>query len=344
MGCLAVSDSDSLRASAEEMPALDGSANSEKARPTLQVREDRLSRFAYRIMERLQGSRARLLKTIVPSALQGIVHRSGAAEAHLFRIRTNADGYRTGSLRYSSSSRRFDALEQFPVQLFSERLLECLLEDHSAIVKADNPHLGGPLIEGIMKQTQCEAYLLCPLIVKDQLKGILGVATQDTDVFETGIRQLLKFNGMSLFWVIRNTRREARQRRRFREWKHLADQACEMAFTIDESRVIKRALSPGRATSIEHLEGRFLTELVDPPFHTELILAVSRGINKAAVRTANFRMTTGQEESRWYAARIDPSHQAPNSVTLFITYNDEDQSRQEELRALQAQLRKTERL
>jgi hypothetical protein len=195
-----------------------------------------------------------------------------------------------------------------------------------------------------MKQTQCEAYLLCPLIVKDQLKGILGVATQDTDVFETGIRQLLKFNGMSLFWVIRNTRREARQRRRFREWKHLADQACEMAFTIDESRVIKRALSPGRATSIEHLEGRFLTELVDPPFHTELILAVSRGINKAAVRTANFRMTTGQEESRWYAARIDPSHQAPNSVTLYLTDNDEDQSRQEELRALQAQLRKTERL
>ena len=296
-------------------------------------------------MSRLQGGRLRLLKTEVPNALQGIARRSNARQAHLYRIRTTADGYQTGSLLYSSADQDFSALERFPLQLFSKALRNCLLADHSAIVTVGSSHPGGRLIDGILEQTNCRAYLLCPLLVKKQLRGLLGVAARDKSVFENNeVCRLLKFNGMSLFWTIRNTRREARQRRRFGEWKQIADQACDLAFTIDDSRIIKRAIAPGRSTSLTRLEGRFLTELVDPPFHGELMAAIGRSVEKSAVRTANFRMTTGEETSRWYAARIEPATHGSQTITLYLTDNHADQSRQEEIRALQTQLRKTERL
>lgn len=313
-------------------------------KPVSASREDRLGRYAYRIMSRLQGSRLRLLKTLVPNALQGIVVRAGAAEAHLFQIRTSADGYRTGSLRYSSSPRRFQALERFPFQLMSERLRSCLLGDQAAIVNMDSPHLGGPLIEGILQQTSCSAYLLCPLVVRKELRGILGVAAEDISVFSPAIRRLLKFNGMSLFWAIRNTRREARHRSRFREWKRIADQACDLALTIDAEQSIQRAVAPGSTESLTRLEGRSIKELVEPPFHAELLNAIDRAVRKEAVRTCNFRMSTGDSESRWYAARIEPTQPSPQLVMLYLTDNHEDQSRQEQVRALENQLRRTERL
>lgn len=306
--------------------------------------EDRLGRYAYRIMSRLQGSRLRLLKTVVPNALRGIATRAGATEAHLFQIHTTVDGYRTGSLRYSSSTRRLQALERFPIQLMSEQLRSCLLEDQSVIVKTENPRLGGPLIEGILQQTHCNAYLLCPLIVQKQLKGILGVAAKDVQALSPSVRRLIKFNGMSLFWAIRNTRREARHRRRFREWKQIADQACDLAFTIDCDRVIQRAIKPGQVQSLQRLEGRSIKELVEPPFHAELLTAIERAVRKAAVRTCNFRMNTGEGESRWYAARIEPLQIAPQHIMLYLTDNHEDQSRQEQVRALEKQLRRSERL
>ncbi len=326
--------------SADRLPAPQHS----EAEAGVRYREDQLIRFAYRIMERLQGSRAQPLKTIVPDALKDLVKRAGASEAHLFRVRTTTDGYRTAALKYSSSSRQIEALSRFPFQLLSTRLQTCLLDDQSAIIDQDRSHSGGPLVEAILKQTNCRVYLLCPLIVKGKLKGILGVTTDEPQGFDRNIRRLLKFSGMSLFLAVRNARREARQRRRFREWKQIADQACDLAFTIDESRIIQRAVAPGRSTSLSNLEGRSLKELVDPPFHSELMQAIDRSIHQAAVRTAGFRMTTGSDESRWYAARIEPSPQEPQRITLYLTDNHADQLRQEQLRALQTQLRKTERL
>ncbi len=337
-----MSDSSTSRLSSSNLPAPDGSGQPDQIR--IATPEDRLCRYAYRIMSRLQGSRLRLLKTVVPNALHGIATRAGAKEAHLFQIRTSVDGYRTGSLRYSSSPRRFEALERFPVQLMSERLRNCLLQDQSAIVRMDSPALGGPLIEALLEQTECSAYLLCPLVVRKQLRGILGVAAGDASVFDPPIRRLIKFNGMSLFWAIRNTRREARHRRRVREWKQIADQACDLAFTIDSKRLICRAVMPGSTRSLKQLEGRSIRELVEPPFHAELFTAIDRAIEQAAVRTSNFRMNTGQEESRWYAARIEPAQIEPRAVMLYLTDNHEDQSRQEQVRALRNQLRKTERL
>ena len=296
-------------------------------------------------MARLQGGRLRLLKTEVPNALHGITQRSDAQQAHLYRIKTNADGYQTGALLYTSADQRLTALERFPFQLFSEALRNYLLADHSTIVTRASTHPGGQLVDGILEQTNCRAYLLCPILVKNKLRGLLGIAARDSSVFENKeVCRLLKFNGMSLFWSIRNTRREARHRRRFSKWKQIADQACDLAFTIDESRIIKRAIAPGRSTSLTRLEGRYLTELVDPPFHAELAAAIGRSIEKSAVRTANFRMTTGEEASRWYAARIEPAALESKTITLYLTDNHADQSRQEEVRALQTQLRKTERL
>lgn len=295
-------------------------------------------------MGRLQGSRLRLLKTVVPNALLGMATRAGAVQAHLFRIRTTPDGYSTGSLIYSSSTKKFPALQSFPFQVLSEPLRTSLLADQSAIVKADRPHSGGALIEDILKKTECQAYLLCPLVVKKRLRGVLGVAARDPEVFSDEIRRLLKFNGLALFWAIRNVRHEARHRRRVREWKQIADQACDLALTLDDTGTIRRAAAPVQTKSLNRLEGRSITELVDPPFHAELALAMERSMQKSAVRTSNFRMNTGEDESRWYAARIEPGQPDSHSITLYLTDNHADQSRQEEVRALQIQLRKTERL
>jgi len=304
---------------------------------------ERLGRYVQRMMGRLQKARTRTLRSVVPAALSGLSERANAVEAHLFTVRTQSDGYSTGSLRYSSSGGKYSDLRRFPLQFLTTEVQERLQANQAVIITLPSSQVGGPLIEKIFSKTGCGVYYLCPLQFGGRLKGMLGVAAEDRDVFDSGICRLLRQGGVILYWGLQMIRRESKQRRRFREWKSIAAKACDLTLTLNESRMIVHAEAPGRTTSMRHLTGHPVTELVDYPFHTELARAIDRSQRDNVVHVISFRLSTGTAESRWYTARIDPDQTNAGGVILYLTDNHEDQSRQEEIRRLQTRVRETER-
>lgn len=229
------------------------------------------------------------------------------------------------------------------MQFLTPEVQERLQANQAVIVTANSPHLGGPLIEEILTSSGCGAYYLCPILLKGRLKGMLGVAADNRDVFESQICRLLRQGGVILYWGLQMIRRELKQRRRFREWTSIAAKACDLTLTLDDSRIITHAEAPGRLTSMRQLTGHPITELVDSPFHLELARTIDRSLRSNVVHMMSFRLSTGQAESRWFTARIDPIQPNTGGVTLYLTDNHEDQSRQEEIRRLQNQVRETER-
>ncbi len=294
-------------------------------------------------MGRLQQAKARTLGSVVPKALKGLAQRADAAEAQLFIVRTRQDGYCRGSLRYSSSGREYSDLKQFPVQFLTSEVQERLQSNQAVIITSDCRHLGGPLIEKILSNAGYGAYYLCPLQFNGRLKGMLGVAAANREVFDSQTCRLLRQGGVILYWGGQMIRRESKQRRRFREWKSIAAKACDLMLTLDRARIITHAEMPGRTTSLRYLAGHSITELVDSPFHPQLARTIDRSLRNHEVHVISFRLTMGAAESRWFTARIDPDQTNSDGVTLYLTDNHEDQLRQEEIRRLQNQVRETER-
>jgi hypothetical protein len=304
---------------------------------------DRLGRYVQRMMGRLQQSKDRELGTVVPGALSGLVKKAGVVEAHLFIVRTTQDGYCSGSLRYSSSDRTHRGLKRFPLQLLTSEVQGRLLKDQAVIVTSRSPYLGGPLIEELLSRTGCGVYYLCPVLLNGRLKGMLGVAATSRVVLHSEVCRLLRQGGVILCWGVQMIRRQSKQRRRFREWKSIAAKACDLTLTLNESRMIVRAEGPGRTKSTRQLIGHPITELVDSPFHIELKRTIDRSLRNNEVHVVSFRLSTGETESRWFTARVDPVDPNIGEVRLYLTDNHEDQSRQEEIRRLQGKVSETEK-
>jgi len=311
--------------------------------PDKSDRVEQLGRYVQRMMGRLQQSKAKALRSLVPASLGGLVNRAGAMEAHLFTVRTRPDGYCSGSLRYSSSDRSYKDLKRFPLKFLTSDVQERLLADQAVIVTSKSSQLGGPLIEEVFTKTGCGAYYLCPVLLSGRLTGMLGVAATNREVFDSQICRLLRQGGVILYWGLRMIRRESKHRRRFREWKAITAKACDLTLTLNAARMIVRAEAPGRTKATRQLAGHPITELVDSPFHVELARTIDRSLRNNVVHMVSFRLSTGEAESRWFTARIDPVHPSTGEVTLYLTDNHEDQSRQEEIRRLQDQVRETEK-
>jgi len=77
---------------------------------------------------------------------------------------------------------------------------------------------------------------------------------------------------------------------------------------------------------MRHLLGRKITELVDLAFHAELQRVMDQSLRNRVIHMVNFRLSTGDASSRWYAARIDPVQSNRDSITLYLTDNHDRRS------------------
>ncbi len=309
-----------------------------------------LRRCAFRATSQLRSASPAQLHSMVCRLLRKQARAIDAIDIQLFRVRLDDAGTGIVGLRYhsgrSASDEDLAALEHFQFQLLSAEVQDCLRADQSARVQSGSTS-GGRLITGLMKKLNCSSYILCPLHVAGRFRGIMGVACrndhnypEDDEFFE-----LLKLNGAILLNNVLRVRQERKRSRKLRQWKRIADQACDFAFCVDHRFVICNTTTFGAGEATPKLLGLRLKDVVVRSFHRELKQQIQTAVKSGEVRTCNFQLSLDQCEPRWFLARIEPVSNASDAcATLYLTDNHSDKVLQEEVRDLTEQLVKASRL
>ncbi len=309
-----------------------------------------LRQCALNAIDMLTSASPARLNVIVRRQLRSQAKAIDAVDIHLFRIRLDDAGTGIAGLRYHSELSANDddlaALQHFQFQLLSPEVQECLRTDQIAQVQSGSTS-GGRLVTGLMKQLDCSSYILCPLFVAGCLRGIMGVAVRNGDACsdDNDFFQLLRLNGSILLNNVLRVRRQRKRSRRLRQWRRIADQACDFAFGVDDRFVICNTTMFGAGEATPKLDGLRLTDVVVRSFYRELKSQIQTAIKTGEVRTSDFQLALDQCEPRWFMARIEPARSTSVAwVTLYMTDNHSDMLLQEEVRGLTDRLGKVSRL
>lgn len=311
-----------------------------------------LLRFSHRIMDRMRQSRPDNLKKITSGVLHELKLQAEARDVHLYLVQPHHDGGGTMRLMYhasdsSSTWTSFSSLQRFPLQLLPESVQQCLQNDQIARIRNQSEGQGtSRLIAGLLREMNACSYLMCPLIVRRKLRGVLGVAAQSENHFENDdVCEHLKLHGALILEYVHATRRLRRNQKQQRKWKRIADQACDFALSVDQKLEIRETTSFGHGSETPNLTGQRLIDVVARPFHQELKEQIRRACESGEVRTCDFHLLLGYEGPRWFIARIEPrAVNRRHYVTLYLTDNNPDKILAEEVRELQEKLLKASRL
>lgn len=285
---------------------------------------------------------------VVARLLADISATIDATDVHLFQVSSDKHGPAKVGLRYSSTlidEALWKPLKKFQFQLCSQQVQDCMLRDEIAFVRSD-VNGGGRLVAGLMKHTNCDNYILCPILHNKQLRGILGIAgPKAVDDFAPAFYELLKLNGSILLEHVLRLQKEKKRRKRLRQWQEIANQACDFAVSINHQHHIIRTVVFGAKSFNSNLDGLRLIDLVTRPFHLQLNKQIETATTERQARICDVQLSFGHEGPRWFLVRIEPTTRQQSSMaTLYFTDNHPDKVMEEQVRELNDSLLKASRL
>ena len=286
--------------------------------------------------------------SVIHRILREVAVSVGATATHLFQVKFQKDGSKSVGLRLTSGridDSQMQPLKKFQFQLFSSQVQECLLRDEIASIRGESPG-AGRLITGLMKHSDSDSYILCPVMHNDQLQGMLGVAYPVEAIHQPrAYFELLKLNGAILLRHLGRFKKERRRRRKLKQWREVANQACDFALSVDHRSHILNTLPFGMVSIGQSLNGLRLIDIVTRNFHRELEAQIAKAVDLRQSRTCDLQLSFGHEGPRWYLVRIEPAGESEDSyATLFLTDNNSDKMLEEQIRELNDSLIKASRL
>lgn len=271
-----------------------------------------------------------------------------ASDVHFFQVNAGKDGPQQVGLRFSSKAldkTLWQPLKRFQFQLCSSQVQHCMLNNKIAFIEGEAPH-AGRLLTGLMKLTESDSYILCPIMHDRQLRGILGIADCSADADSPpAFFELVELNGSILLEHVMRLQKERRRRKRLRQWKQIANQACDFALSIDHQHNVVRTIPFGSRAFTDGLNGLRLIDLITRNFHLEIAKQIGTAVKEQQARICDVQLSFGHEGPRWYMVRIEPSLQSETSVaTLYFSDHNPDKLLEEQVRELNDSLLKASRL
>lgn len=309
-----------------------------------------LRRSASKAIQQLASVKPKSLPSVVPALLADVGRRMGAEDVHLFRIRLDGSGTGFAGLRYRSredpDADRQVLVKKFQFQLFSSEIQRCLRRDEIAVL-GDRSKSGGRVLAALLRRLKCDRYILCPLHIDGVLRGALGIACPRPNDSCDGREffELLRLNGVILLSQILRVRRQRKRSLKLRNWRRIANQACDFAFRVDEGGFISGTTPFGMGNDTPPLNGLRLVDVVARNFQPQLAQQISTAGSSGQVRTCDLKLSLGSAGPQWYHARIEPCVRTSDGVaTLYLTDNSPDKILEEEVRELRDQLLKASHL
>lgn len=315
-----------------------------------QSRRDSLRHFASRVVDHLADARTGTLKQLVTDVLSGLAKRTDADCVQLYSVRETPDGTAIVSLnsQWSASGVPMSRknLEQVPLQLFSGQAAGLLVQGQPAFAALSPDHRScSKLVTAILLETQSTGLLLIPVTVKGRFRGFLGLAhSHGAAHLGPDDCRSAELVGKLIIRRICTVRRTSRLRREHRQWKRVADAACDFAIVIDASHEIRRVVPFGQK-QIPGVVGMRIEDFVFRQCHADLFAAMKSAKMNLLTATCDVKANRSDGSECWYRVRIEPgAFRRTSGCTLFLTDNDVMHSRQEEVRKLREHLNRASRL
>ncbi len=309
-----------------------------------------LRRYTARVVDRLSAAGPGQLRRLVTEVLGGLGGRTGTDHVHLYSVSSRPDGIPRATLRAGWSTpgatARENGVSQVPLKLLFGSGAECLSAGQPFFAPlSEHGRSCSRLTTALLRETGTTGYLLCPVHPGGQFRGILGLAHRHGAAhIDAEMCVQIQLIGKLTIQQFRAARRETRQRRAHRQWKQIADAACDFALLVDEAREIRQVIRFGAAAA-PAVGGLRLDDFVSQASRHMLGMAIERALRQSIPATCVVRAASAAGGERWYHARIEPPAVATGRwLSLFLTDDEAHQSQLEELRQLQEHLQRASRL
>ncbi|MEP3480656.1 MAG: ATP-binding protein [Fuerstiella sp.] len=299
--------------------------------------------------------RCRRWKTPLLSQLKRLNRKLSAHDALLFQVSTRSDSDQMvrllGRITQHHQPEGSVTSEHFPSRLLPAEIQEAL--DSLSVVQVSTENgSGGRLLQQMQSGIASNKAVIVPIHRHDSKLIGLFVLLFSHDPFVdltadqlARLTDLLRLNGSLLLSNVRRKKKRLKQQREMKQWRQIANCACDFALQTDHQLLITDVIPFGSDSSCPQVKGLRLTDIVERTFHRRLKKQLALAAKDGIVRTVEFRLGLGAEQSIWYHARIEPRIDAADSqCMLFLTDNNQDKRLQSEISVLNEQLVRASRL
>lgn len=325
--------------------------------PLLQQRRDSLLRFTTRLFDQLADVRPSSVRHLLSNALGGLGQRADVDHAHLFLLRRLRAGRQSASLvaQWSAGGQQLDRqrLQALDISLFgSEAVARLATGTIVYSAREETKAACSRLVSGILRELSAAAYEMYPVSLGAQWSGILAFAHDRGPMhLDVESRQVLQLAGKVLVSGLLSSRREVRRRSRHRQWKRIADGACDFAVTVTDSCEIMRVI-PFRRKHTADLVGLRIEDVFDRSSAEHLTDAMRSAFATGIPTTLDVRTRSFEGRQESFAVRIEPPAESaadatasvPKSLTLYLTSNEREREHAEEIQQLRVALDRATRL
>jgi signal transduction histidine kinase len=238
-------------------------------------------------------------------------------------------------------------LQHVPMQLFSRQAVQELKAGAPFYSEFDETeHACSKLVSGLLRELSLHAYEMIPVISCGRLKAVVGLVQKaGCERLDELSLQMIQLTASVFMRFLTLARRERQRKRKHLEWKQVVNGACDFALKVD-SRLEIIEVIPFRQQKPPNVDGLLLTEFVSRS-SCESVLEVVQSVHATSQpRSIQFFAINASARPCSYAARIKPAPQKARrrDLTFYLTNNDLEQTRTEELISLRDQLDRATRL
>ncbi len=314
-------------------------------------KHDALLDYSLQLCHLLSGNGAKVLKTQMANIVARIGQLAEVPHVHLLIVRKKKSANPSVSLlaEWSSTSHSLigPRLQGVPLPFLGKEAV--------ATLKAGTPFFStfdeqknacSKFISGLLRELDLSSYDLIPIVSDGDLTAIVGLAhQQDSEYLDSQSRRTIQLIGSMLVRSILLDRRERIRRRNHRQWKRVANGACDFALRIDSRLEICNVI-PFRQEKPPQATGLLITEFVLQSSCESVVEAIQSVKTLLEPRSLQFFAINSSGRPCSYAARIEPpsAKSGKRELTMYLTNNDVERAHAEELSSLRDQLDRATRL
>ena len=201
------------------------------------------------------------------------------------------------------------------------------------------------IVSSMLRQMNAAAYEMIPVLIKNRLRGVIAVAHDKGSMhLDSTSQQLLQLTGRIFVGGYLSAKREAKRRKNHRQWRNVANGACDFAFVLDSAMEVINVVGFRNGTP-PSVTGLRLQDIVTRTSYDPVRKMISESIASKQPYTFEFLLFKSSEKSYSYNARIEPGGDSANiACTMYLTTNDAERAAAEELAELRDNLAQASRL
>jgi GAF domain-containing protein len=252
-----------------------------------------LLKYAQRLTDQLaEGSRESLQQQSA-GILQQLGKRADILHAHLMMVRKFDSPEPAVSLlaEWSRGNRPEigSMLQNFPLPFLGSDVVEALRSGTIVFTSIDeNSNACSRLISGMLRELEVSGYEMIPILMRNRLTAIIGLAHDcGPDHLDDERRRLIQLIGKMFVQGLQHSKRERRRRREHRQWKRIANGACDYALRVNSDLEIVGSIA-FRQQRIPQVNGLLLQEFVSAASRESLLELIHASVSAAIPRSAEF--------------------------------------------------------